>query len=106
MADLRPDQLRIVSAIKESSCLLDQLWRAVTASGNPKGCGVRAVSSIYVRGGRDAYQLAGAVAAGSAEESEFGGSLPSHAAEPGLTLEERDSMGTRAKVRKTVENAS
>ena len=106
LAELRTDQLHIVSVSKESNGLLDQLWRAVRAPGGAKNCAERTVSSIYVCGGWDASQIAGVVTVASAEESEFGRSFSSHAAELGLTLEEGDPGGPRAKLRKKVETAS
>ena len=80
--------------------MLGQLWRGVKASGGAKNFSDRSDPSVYISRGRRAFQLAGAVAADSAESSEFGRSSSVRAAELGLTAEECDSMGPRAKLKK------
>ena len=90
---------------EESNRLLGQLWWGVKAFGGVKNFSDRSDPSVYIRRGRRAFQLAGAVTAESAENSEFGRSSSFRAAELGLTLEECDSAGPGASLRKVAGNA-
>ena len=106
LAELRADQLNVVSDRGESNRLMGQLWRAAKASGDAEDFSERAAPSIHACRGWDAFQVAGAVTADSDERSEFGRSSAPRAAGIGLTIEECDSMGPRAKYREVAEGAS
>ena len=105
LAELAAGQLHIACDTGEPNPFSGQPWRADKASGHAKNFSERSDPSALICGGRGAFQLAGAVAADSAESPEFGGSLYSRAAKLDLTVAVRDSMGPRAKLRRVAENA-
>ena len=105
MAELRADQLHIVSGREEPSRLLGHLWRAVGASGGAKDFSERSGLPAYTCRGWDAFQLAGAAAPDSARNSVFGRSFSARAEELGLSMDECGAMGPRAKLRRVAESS-
>ena len=97
LAELRGDQLHIVSDDPDSNRLLGQLRRAAKVAGGPKDLAERPCPSAYVLQGWGAHQLANAISADSVKESELGRAFPSQAAELGLSAEDCDGMGPREK---------
>ena len=100
-----------------TSCVLSRSARNPTACS--VGCGElsegevalkhlseRSDPSIRICKGRGAFQLAAAIAAYSAQISELARSFCARAEEPGLSMEECDSMGPRAKLWRVAESSS
>ena len=106
LSGLGKDRLHIVSKDPDSNRLLGQLWRAAKVASGSRDLAGRPCPSAYVLQGWGARQLANAVSADSAKESELGRALSSQAAELGLSAEDCDGMGPRAKMRKVAENAT
>ena len=95
LSELRKDQLHIVSDDPVSNRLLGQLWRAVKAAGGTKELAERPGPSSFVLQGWGARQLARAISADSAKESELGRAFMAQATELGLSAEDCDSAGPR-----------
>ena len=106
LSELRQDQLHIVSDDPVSNRLLGQLWRAVKTSGGAKELAERSEPSSFVLQGWDAHQLARAISADSAKESELGRVFLAQAEELGLSAEECDTTGPREKLRRIAESAT
>ena len=100
LSELRKDQLHIVSDDPDSNRLLGQLWRAVKTAGGAKELAERSEPASFVLQGWDAHQLARAISADSAKESELGRAFTAQAEELGLSAEECDSTGPREKLRR------
>ena len=106
LAELRADQLHFVLELEESSRLHGRLWRAVRAAGDATDFRERSDSSIYIRKGWGAFQLAAAITADSAQGAELGRSFCARAEEPRISMEEGDSIGPQAKLRRVAEGSS
>ena len=106
LMELRKDQLHIVSDDPDSNRLLGQLWRAVKVAGGAKELAERPCPSSFVLQGWDAHQLARAISADSAKESELGRAFLDRAQELGFSAEECDTTGPREKLRRLAENGS
>ena len=92
-------QLLIVSEGPRSNRVPGQLWRAAKAAGGARGLAERPCPSPYVLQCRCAYQLANAISADSAKDSELGRTSSSYASELGLLAEVCDSIGPREMLR-------
>ena len=90
-------QLHIVSDDPVSDRLLGRQCRAARVSNWAKGLAERPFPSAYVQRGWGARQLANAIATDSAKGSELGRAFSLRAADLGLSAEECDAMGPRAK---------
>ena len=95
LAETGKDQIHIVSDDPDSNRLLGQLWRAVKVASGSKDLAERPCPSAYVLQGWGAHQLARAISADSAEESELGRAFSSQAAELGLSAEDCDIKGLK-----------
>ena len=79
LAELGRDQLHEVTQDPHSNSLLGQLWGAAKVAGGAKDLSERLCPSTYVLQGWGAYQLANAISAGSAKDSELGSACSSYA---------------------------
>ena len=76
------------------------------ASGGEKELAERPRPSSYVLQGWGAHQLARAISADSAKESDLGRVFPAQAAELGLSADDCGELGPGEKIRRVAENAS
>ena len=106
LAELGKDQLHVVSDDPDSNRLLGRLRRAAKVAGGSKDLTERPCPSAYVLQGWNAHQLARAISADSAKDSELGRAFSSQEAELGLSPDDCDRMGTMEKMRKVAENAT
>ena len=106
LSELRKDQLHIVSDDPDSNRLLGQLWRAAKTAGGAKELAERPGPSSFVLQGWGAHQLARAISADSAKESELGRAFLAQAEELGFSADECDNTGPREKLRRIAETAS
>ena len=82
------------------------MWRAAKVAGGPKELAGRPCPSAYVLQGWGAHELANAISADSAKDSELGRAFSAQATELGLSPDDCDGMGPREKMRKVAENAT
>ena len=106
LAELGKVQLHIVPEGPQSNRLLGQLWRAAKVAGGAKELAERPRPSTYVLQGWGDYQLANAISADSAKDSELGRTFSPYATELGLSAEECDSLGPREKPRRVAGGAT
>ena len=85
--------------------VLGHLWGAVEPSGDAKDFSERSDPSANICKGWDAFRLAGAATADSARSSVFGRSFSARAEELGLSMNECEAMGPRAKLRRVAESS-
>ena len=99
------DQLRIISEDPSDMQLIGKLWRARMAIVKGPMFQARPIPAWHIATPWDAFKLADAIAADSASSSTIGFEAAEAAARIGVSVEDTETLGPRAKLLKISENA-